>query len=350
MWVVRARREFEDLALEKDLAVVGWEEMGDLSGIRDREALLEALRKAYPEAKERTLLNWRSQQWAFVHEIKTNDLIALPLKSRPFVAFGRVTGPYEYRADLPIGARHTRPVQWIGEIPRTELDSDLLYSLGAYLTVGRIRRDRAEERITALLGKMEVSKEGSSQEEKDASPSYLPERGTPPVEGEEDASPDLETLALDGIRRFIEQRFKGHRLTDLVAAVLTAQGYTVWVAPPGPDGGIDILAGSGELGFEQPRIAVQVKSGDVPTDIKTLRELQGAMKSVQAQQGLLVSWSGFKSSVEKERNRYFFEIRLWSSEDLLREIFRLYEKLPEEIQAQLPLKRIWVLVPPSEEV
>ena len=160
---------------------------------------------------------------------------------------------------------------------------------------------------------------------------------------------DLEELALDQIRKFISTRFKGHRLTDLVEAILVAQGYKVRKSPEGPDSGVDILAGSGELGFDKPRIAVQVKSGDAPTDVKTVRELQGAMKNLQAEHGLFVSWSGFKSSVGKEIARLFFEIRLWSSEDLLREVFRLYEKLPEEIQAELPLKRIWILVPTAEE-
>ncbi|KHG64406.1 restriction endonuclease, partial [Thermus sp. 2.9] len=120
------------------------------------------------------------------------------------------------------------------------------------------------------------------------------------------------------------------------------------ISPEGPDGGVDILAGSGELGFDRPRIAVQVKSTDSPVDIKTVRELQGAMKNYQADHGLFVSWGGFKQSVDKEKARLFFEIRLWDSDDLLREILRFYEKLPEDLQAELPLKRIWVLVSPPE--
>ena len=156
---------------------------------------------------------------------------------------------------------------------------------------------------------------------------------------------DIEQVALDQIRRFIQRRFKGHRLADLVAAVLTAQGFKVWVAPEGPDGGVDILAGSGELGFDGPRIAVQVKSGDVPVDVKAVRELQGAMKNFQASHGLFVSWGGFKSSVAREAGRSFFEIRLWGPDELMREVLRLYERLPEDLQATLPLKRIWALVP-----
>lgn len=260
--------------------------------------------------------------------------MAPPLKRRPAIASGRVKGPYQYRPDLPPNAQHTRSVKWIKEVPRTAIEQDLLYSFGAFMTVCRVQRNNAEKRIRALLTGKTPTREDVATEA---------------MEGEENAASDLEELALDQIRKFISRRFKGHRLTDLVAAILTAQGYKVLMAPEGPDGGIDILAGSGELGFEQPQIAVQVKSSDNPVDVKAVRELQGAMNTFEADYGLFVSWAGFQSSVEKEKSRLFFRIRLWSSEDLLREIFRLYDKLPDELQAELPLKRIWALVPTSED-
>lgn len=336
VWLVRAgsRGEREDLVLEKNIILIGWDELGDLSNIDTREALLARLEASYPGAKQKTLHNWASQIWLFIKEMQLGDLVALPLKQRPAVAFGEVTGGYQYHPDLPPGARQIRPVRWIKEIPRSAIDQDLLYSLGAFMTVCRIQRNNAQKRIRALL-------EGKA----------LP---LPPATSAGDASDEgmeanLEEIALDQIQRGITQRFKGHRLTDLVAAVLTAQGFKVRVAPEGPDGGVDILAGSGELGFNEPRIAVQVKSGDAPVDIKAVRELQGVMKNFQASQGLFVSWSGFKSSVNKEITRLFFEIRLWGPEDLIREVLRHYDSLPDELQAELPLKRIWVLVPPAEE-
>ncbi len=338
LWLVRAgsRGEREDLALEKNLVAVGWPELDDLSHVESREALLERLTIAYPNAKPNALRNWAGQLWAFVRAMKPGDIVALPLKQRPTVFFGRVTGEYQYRPDLPSDARHTRPVEWIKEVPRSAIDRDLLYSLGSLMTVCRIQRANAEARILSLIeGKQATIPVVASQEQDEAS--------------DEEAEADLEEIALDQIRRFISQRFKGHRLTDLVAAVLTAQGFKVRVAPEGPDGGVDVLAGSGELGFDEPRIAVQVKSGDAPVDIKTVRELQGAMKNFQASRGLFVSWSGFRSSVSKEVARLFFEIRLWGPDELLREVLRLYDRLPDEIQAELPLKRIWVLVPPVDE-
>lgn len=72
---------------------------------------------------------------------------------------------------------------------------------------------------------------------------------TPPTatdEGAEDTN--LEELAGDQIAQLIAARFKGHGLTRLVEAILKAQGYT-YRSPEGADGGADILAGSGPLGF-----------------------------------------------------------------------------------------------------
>src|SRR5438445_12311633 len=100
-------------------------------------------------------------------------------------------------------------------------------------------------------------------------------------------------------------------MARLVEALLKAQGYVTFISPPGPDKGVDILAALGPLGFGRPRICVQVKSGDGPVDSPTLNQLIGAMQNVQADQGLLVSWGGFKSSVDKEVPVQFFRVRLW---------------------------------------
>ena len=54
------------------------------------------------------------------------------------------------------------------------------------------------------------------------------------------------------------------------------------------------------------------KSTDAPVDRVVLDQLGGVMKNFSAEYGLLVSWSGFKSSVINETAKQFFEIRLRS--------------------------------------
>jgi restriction system protein len=103
------------------------------------------------------------------------------------------------------------------------------------------------------------------------------------------------------------------------------------------------VAGKGSLGFDPPRLVVQVKSQDTPVDVGVLRELQAVMRQFSAQQGLLVAWGGVTKALSKEAQRLFFEIRIWDAGEVVKELQQNYEHLADEFQADLPLKRIWVL-------
>ena len=114
-------------------------------------------------------------------------------------------------------------------------------------------------------------------------------------------------------------------------------------SPVGADKGVDILAAPAPMGFGEPRICVQVKSSDSPLDRPTLDQLIGTMQNMNAQYGLLVSWGGFKSSVEKEKASQFFRVRLWDQNDLIDNFLEHYDDLDEEIRAEIALKRMWAL-------
>jgi restriction system protein len=152
---------------------------------------------------------------------------------------------------------------------------------------------------------------------------------------------DIEQLSRDIMLKKIAREFKGHKLALLVEAIIKAQGYVTNRSEPGPDGGVDILAGSGPLGFESPKICIQVKSSSSPVGVDILQKLQGAVNNFKAEQGLLVSWGGFKRTVLEEARRNFFTVRLWDSGTLLNEILKHYEKFSDELKAEFPLKRIW---------
>jgi restriction system protein len=284
LWMVRAGRrgEGENDALTSGVVGIGWPELGDLTQVGSTEEIRTRLNAAYPDAKPSTLANWAGQIDAFRFRMQAGDLVALPLKSAPAVAFGRLSGDYQYVADAVDAIRHQRPVEWISDgIPRDVIDQDLLYSLGAFLTVCQISRNDAERRIKVLLA---------------APPAAVPE-GTRPVdsttviEPEEatDAAVDLAEIGRDQIRRRLAERFKGHEFARLVGELLKAEGFVCDVSPAGPDGGVDVLAGEGGMGFDGATMAVQVKSGSIVVDAPTLRELKGVMGNFGAKRGLLVS-------------------------------------------------------------
>jgi restriction system protein len=340
VWLVRAGRhgENEAHALSHSAAVIGWDELGDLAGLDSFEDTRLRLQSTYSDAKESTISNWVSQVWAFVRRIEVGDLVALPLKTTPAIAFGRVTGPYRFDPAAGAGAMHQRPVEWlVDDMPRSRIDQDLLYSLGAFMTVCQIKRNNAEARLRGL-----ISGTGS------AIPAESPGAASDRVDEDAESqvtSLDLATYARDRIRALLGRRFRGHELARLVDELLSAQGHTTYRSPAGPDGGVDVLAGAGSMGFDSPRLCVQVKSSDAPVDAPALRELQGVMHNFSAERGLLVAWGGFTKVARKEASRLFFQIRLWDSDDLIDQLAANYDRLPPDTQAEIPLTRIWTLVP-----
>lgn len=131
---------------------------------------------------------------------------------------------------------------------------------------------------------------------------------------------------------------------DLVAALLGAMGYHIsWVAPPGPDRGIDIVAYTDPLGAEGPRIKVQVKrqtSGKIRVgEIRAFMAMLG-----ERDVGLFVSVSGFTSDAwDEARNQESRRITLIDSEGLFDLWTRYYDRLPEIDKARLPLQSVHFL-------
>ena len=337
VYLIRAGRsgEDEDFVLENNLAVIGFDYIPSIEQAKSLDEVARIVGESDPGATTKLVRNHAGQLWRFAHDIRQDDLVILPLKRTSQIAIGRVSGPYRYGLvkDVP---RHTRPVTWVvNDLPRTTFQQDLLNSFGAFLTVCNISRNRAVERVQAVL--RDGVDPGFSAGSKPARPD--PEPGEEP-----DSIPDILQSAHDQIVHEIQSKFRGHSLTSLVAAVLRADGWETEESPPGPDGGVDILAGRGPLGLDQPRLCVQVKSQVDPANVTVYRTLQGTMQSFKAEQGLLVCWGGFNRAVLRESRQAHFTVRLWDSSDLVEAIYRTYKSLPEEIQAELPLKRVWMLV------
>lgn len=350
LWLVRAGRfgEHEQRFFQDSAIYLTWSgalQDVDLSKAADYEGIKRLVVEAYPTESKNRVQNWSGQIWAFVIPMKQGDWVAVPRKTKAAIGFGEVTGSYRYDPNAEQPYRHSRTVKWLNaDAPRTALDQDLLYSLGAFMTVCEIKRNDAEKRIRAMA-------EGGWKSTAPAPPAARQANEAPggqlAVEAEE--AIDLERLGRDQIARLIDRRYKGHEMARLVEEILKAMGYTTFRSAPGPDKGVDILASAGPLGFDRPRICVQVKSQDAPVDSPTLNQLIGTMQNVQADQGLLVAWGGFKSSVDKEAPTQFFRVRLWDQDDLIDQLLAQYDRLSDELRAELPLKRVWTVAAPEVE-
>jgi restriction system protein len=336
LWVVRcggdSAHELE--ALEQSYVGIGWGTLGDVSRYDSVEKMREHYASVLPHEKRNSQINCSSQVFSFAHRIQKGDLVALPLKSRRAIAFGRIVGDYKFVGDAHPYVSHQRKVEWIKEpIPRSEIAQDLLYTLGAYLTVFQASRNDAEARIRALLDGQKDSYQHAIIREVDEQAKEVT---------------DIESIAKDQISNLIVSKFSGHAFARLIGEILKAQGYSVLISPEGPDGGVDVLAGSGASGFEEPKIAVQVKSGSTIVDAATMHRLQGTMKNFDATYGLMVSWGGFNNGALKEGRRLFFSVQMWDADDVIHHLTENYDRLSDEIKAEIPLKRIWTVLPDEE--
>lgn len=345
VWLIRAgsHGEYELKFIQEGRVYVTWDDLDvNLGKLADRSALTDALKQRYPDTKPKAIANWVSQIWPFAHEIKKSDLVVLPLKTQRAIQIGEVTGDYHFEPDGPSPFFHWRSVKWIAEaVPRANFGKDLLNTFGAFMTICRVQRNNAEARIGAMRAN-------------GWKPESIAAITKAPVVGGDESAPetedtDLEEAARDQIAQLITARFKGHGLTRLVEGILKAQGYITYRSAEGADGGADILAGAGPLGFGAPRLCVEVKSESSPIDRPTVDKLLGAVTKFGAQEGLFVSWSGFKTNVQKDLAPSFFRVRLWTQKELLETLFAHYDNLDDDLKAELPLKRIWTVATQEEE-
>jgi restriction system protein len=150
--------------------------------------------------------------------------------------------------------------------------------------------------------------------------------------------------AREEIRNYINS-MDPYQFQELVAALLRAMGYhTPFIAPKGPDGGVDILAYRDPFGTEIPRIKVQVKHREQKASVQEIRQLSGLLHK-EGDAGFFVSSGGFTPDALAEirgATRHMEKIDLDSFIDLWVDN---YDKMAEEDRALLPLRRIAFLAP-----
>lgn len=132
---------------------------------------------------------------------------------------------------------------------------------------------------------------------------------------------------------------------DLVAALLRAMGYHIsWIAPPGKDGGIDILAWGDPLGTRPPRIKVQVKRCGQNIDVNGLRSFMAVLGEDDV--GLFVTTSGFtKDARDEARTQEKRKVTLVDLERFFDLWVEHYPKLDDAARRRFPLQPIYFLAP-----
>ena len=170
--------------------------------------------------------------------------------------------------------------------------------------------------------------------------------GAGPLEKAAEASTfeEAEETAWEEIEQYV-QAINPYDLQKLVAALLRAMGYHVsWIAPPGPDKGIDILEHNDPLGTSTPRIKVQVKRRADRIRVDDLRSFMAILGEQDV--GIFVSTGGFTSDAESEaRTKETRKLTLVNLEKLVELWVEHYDKIAESDKVLLPLKPVYYLAP-----
>lgn len=154
---------------------------------------------------------------------------------------------------------------------------------------------------------------------------------------------DAESTAYDLVAQYLGSMHP-YAFQDLIKALLKGMGYHVsWVAPPGKDGGIDLIAFQDHFGAQGPRIKVQVKRQANTEDVKSIRSFLGVL-SERDDIGLYVCLGGFTPDAEKEARVHASKrLTLIDGKKLYDLWIEHYEKLPQTSRSLFPLRPIYYL-------
>ncbi len=303
--------------LKQKCIALDWGQIGDMSAVpASRDQFKQLVAANCPNVKPGAIPVYGGQFFRFVHEMQINDLVAYPSKATRTIHLGRVTGPYSF---VPGPYSHRRTVEWVQDVPRTKFSQGALYEIGAATSLFLIK-NYADEFLAAYEGK----------------------QPTPPVAEDEtvaEVAEDIEETTRDFILKRLAQELKGHPFAQFVGQLLNTMGYRTRVSPPGPDGGVDIIAHKDELGFEPPIIKVQVKSTEGKIGDPEVSSLYG--KVGNGEHGLLVTLGTYTSQAASFA-RSKSNLRLIDGEELVDLILSHYEQFDSRYKGILPLKRVYV--------
>jgi len=155
---------------------------------------------------------------------------------------------------------------------------------------------------------------------------------------------EAEETAWTEIEHYL-QSINPYDLQKLVAALLRAMRYHIsWIAPPGPDKGIDILAHSDPLGTSTPRIKVQVKRRADKVNVDGLRAFMSLLGEHDV--GIFVCTGGFTNDAQMEaRTKETRKLTLVDLEQLVDLWIEHYDEVSESDKRLLRLRPVHYLAP-----
>ena len=320
-WMIRAGEGayLVDDFVEKGVASIGWNEVGDLYHLTNRDMIKEQLRKKYPDYKPGKINQTASQLYKFAHEVKQGDKVVTYDPSQRIYHIGNVEHEYVHMDSLE-GHHNVLDVKWERTVSRDNLSTRAKNHLGSIMALFEISEQVQQELTTDFTLKSFKTTEEVDEEEYD------------------DITDDTILRAHEFIKDKL-QDLNWEQMQDLVAGLLRGMGYKTQVSPKGPDRGRDVIASPDGLGLEDPRIIAEVKHRNGSMGANQIRSFTGGLRA--RDKGLYVSTGGFSKEAKYEAERSNIPVTLVDADDLVRLINQYYDHCDSDTKALIPLKRIY---------
>ncbi len=317
-YCVRARGgEYAEAFRAGGYAAIGWEELGDLSGIPrdDAVALGAAYGAAYPtEGAARRGQSISQIRW-FSWEIEPGDVVVTPMEDSRYLLLGVVGSPYYYEVTPECPYGHRRGVRWLNEpVLRSFFSVPIQQILRIPKTVFEVR---PPDELLEAVG-LEV----------------------PTPKAVERVEKGISALVLERLLELDPDEFE-----ILVAELLTALGFEAEKTGRTGDGGVDVEGTLDVYGLASVDLRVQVKRYKLGNTVghKDIRDFRSSVPDKA--QGAFVTTSGYKRKAREEAEREGFKrIGLIDGEQLVAILAEEYDRLPPEVREKLGLRRAVVPV------
>ncbi|WP_246744783.1 restriction endonuclease [Methylocystis sp. Sn-Cys] len=327
-WMVRAGEGgylFDEFR-QQSIVAIGWGDVGPATQIMDKSGLWEQVKKARPEMRDQAVSMSAGQIWRFAKEMKIGDRVVTYDPRARFYLCGTIAGECEFFPDAESKELfNRRQVNWVHEKGRDDLSVAAQNSLGAISTIFLIPPAVSDELWS--LAPTENSAAEIMPDSKESIASFDP------------SADQIGELASEKIKDRIA-KLSWSEMQQLVAALLQAMGYKTTVSPAGTDRGKDILASPDGFGFQEPRIAVEVKHRPgTRIGAPEIRSFVGGRRPHEC--GLYVSTGGFSQEAYYEAERSTIPLTLIDFEKLVAAVLINYPAFDERTRQLLPLQQIY---------
>lgn len=214
-----------------------------------------------------------------------------------------------------------------------------------------------KEALAAWTDPHELVKEAAQKRKRqDDLREKLPEQENDSIQDEQNESAaeisaeatfeDAQETARKNIREFLFN-INEYEFQRVVADLLKATGCHVhWIAPPGPDGGCDIIAFVDQLGIQSPIVKVQVKRQQSKATVSMVKSFSANLGPKDV--GIFLCLGGFTGDAEYFARSCSCQLTLMDLERFLNLWIANMGKLSDEAKDRFNLEPIYYIRPKVE--